>query len=660
MKAIAILLIFLSAFTAFSDNPKPNIIFFMADDMGMGDTSAYQDFTANSNEVQVYTPAMEKLASLGMRFTDAHTPSSRCSPTRYGLLTGRYPWRNRLKYWVLFGSQGDPMIERDRPTLATMLKSQGYSTAIVGKWHVGLRYTRSDGKPADGWDDADFSKALYDSPMDHGFDFVRFTSRSHATSGPNPNKKSKLNKSGPGHIHGRKIIGATGHGKEIVKKGPKAYILKDLGKRHSNSAFEFLEKHISESATKNKPFFLYYPSNSNHTPYTPSDEIDGIKVAGASKTKSGKKMDSRHDFIYENDVALNRFINWLQKTDDPRNPGKKLFENTIVVFTSDNGAEKNSNIASGPFRSNKGSVYEGGHRVPFIISWPAKINAGQTNAAPIGLIDMFATFAEISNAPMPDLLKGEKGAEDSFSVLKAFKGDPLKARPPMFFNDNKESKDDPAVAALRLDNPTVDGQVFKGKWKVFFDASLLRMGKAVPFELYDLEKDQWEKNNLLNNAEYKALADHLVEQALLHRNSTGHRLAQYAGKTLSLNLNSKNPIVEISSASSKALSQEGIEDDFVDKGEALLIKFTQDVIVESVSLSAKAGQCGGFYKVGDKASLAIYCIDADIDSKDQSGVLSDIGLVRKGEVLRLDSSPHFGTESPGKWKFLNLKIRTLK
>ena len=130
--------------------PKPNIILMMADDMGMGDTSAYLDVSGNSPEVQLHTPSMERLARLGVRFTDAHTPSTRCTTTRYGLLTGRYCWRSRLKYWVLFGAQGDPLIEPDRPTIASLLRDNGYRTAMAGKWHVGLRYRRSDGTPASG------------------------------------------------------------------------------------------------------------------------------------------------------------------------------------------------------------------------------------------------------------------------------------------------------------------------------------------------------------------------------------------------------------------------------------------------------------------------------------------------------------------------------
>ncbi|HAD20958.1 MAG TPA: hypothetical protein DCF87_02455, partial [Opitutae bacterium] len=135
MKYIAFLFLLpVIAYSQISD--RPNVVLFMADDMGMGDSSAYQFFTGNSDAQQVHTPAMQKLANMGMLFTDAHTPSSRCTPTRYGLLTGRYPWRARMKHWVLFGVQGDPLIEEDRPTLATLFRSCGYATAMVGKWHL--------------------------------------------------------------------------------------------------------------------------------------------------------------------------------------------------------------------------------------------------------------------------------------------------------------------------------------------------------------------------------------------------------------------------------------------------------------------------------------------------------------------------------------------
>ncbi len=297
------------------------------------------------------------------------------------------------------------------------------------------------------------------------------------------------------------MVAATGKGRQLATDGPNAYVLTKLGSRHSDHAISFLDHHVADEATKEKPFFLYYPANSNHGPYTPDKAIAGKPVAGAARTKSGKPMDARHDFIYENDVALGRMLDWLQQTDDPRNPGKKLIETTLVIFTSDNGAEKNSDIATGPFRSHKGSVYEGGHRVPFIVAWASggigdgdASTAGQTNAAAIGLQDLYATFAELVGSKLPDLRNAEKGAEDSYSVLAAFRGQALPNRPPLFFNDHNEAKQDHAAAAIRIDSPTVNGHLFDGQWKLFFDASLLRLGKANPYELYNLSADQWETN----------------------------------------------------------------------------------------------------------------------------------------------------------------------
>ncbi|MCA9137319.1 MAG: arylsulfatase [Planctomycetales bacterium] len=692
---------------------RPNIILMMADDMGMGDTSAFQDVTGNGDDVQLHTPHMERLARMGVRMTDAHTPSSRCSPTRYGLLTGRYPWRNRLKHWVLFGSQGDPMIEADRPTIATLLRAEGYSTAMFGKWHVGLRYRRSDGSPAAGWDDADLKQPLFTTPIDHGFDMARFTSRSHGTSGPDagakpPQKRSGPNQNiGPGHIHDRTAVGATGNGKQLVKDGPDAYVLSKLGSRHSDHAIDFLNHHVGDQASRGRPFFLYYPSNSNHSPYTPDQTIGGQKVFGAGQTKSGRSMDRRYDYVYENDVALGRLITWLETTEDPRNPGRKLIETTLVIFTSDNGAEINDDIATGPFRSHKGSCYEGGHRVPFIASWPAGAigdgdpsTIGKTYDAPIGLQDLYATFAEIVEADLPDLRGGNKGAEDSYSILAALRGRPLPGRPPLFFNDHKEAENDPAVAAMRVDSPTVDGKVYPGKWKLFFDASLLRAGEANPYEMYDLAVDQWETNDLINEPSLQPLVKHLSAQALLHRTSGGHRIAALApeqrvhldwssdsfkqmidGKnlaevvihdehrtvkaTLRVNHSSSDVKGDLSKrtivTTPHGIGILGGGSNQADDRESFLIQFDKDVIVESVAIVAGAnGTCGGFYQVADAAPLAIYCVDADIDAKDQSGILSDIGVLHAGESLRLDSSPHYGVEAAGDWSFRSMTVRVLK
>lgn len=710
---VAAFLIAATSSFAYADTPHPNIIVMMADDMGMGDTSAYQDFTDNSDADQIHTPSMERLARMGVRFTDAHTPSSRCSPTRYGLLTGRYPWRNRLKHWVLFGSQGDPMIEADRPTLATMLQNNGYYTAMVGKWHVGLRYRRSDGKPASGWEDADLAQPLFDTPLDHGFDDCQFTSRSHGTSGPFRGGKKPNNPKqnvGPGHIIGRTAIAATKNGKQLIAGGDKAYVLEELGGRHSDNAIGYLTNHVSSSDSSSKPFFLYYASNSNHGPHTPDSHVGDQPVAGVGKSVAGNRLNIRGDYVYENDVALGRMLDWLQTTDDPRNAEKKLIETTIVIFTSDNGAEIDTTAATGPFRSNKGSVYEGGHRVPFIVSWPAGgigdgnvETSGRDSDELIGLHDLFATFSEIVGADLPNLRVGEKGAEDSVSVLSAWRGHQLPTRP-MFYHDHKQSKDG-AASAIRVNDPTVGSHTFNGKWKLFFGAALLRRGQARPFELFDLHADPKEKHDRLHDDSLEPLIEYLTQLALRHRNSGGHRVTEIASderivfdwRAGSGQSTARNETTESLAARFEGRSSGGVtakanrisitvrgevqngrtsNSTFacndrglglssgkfkqVDTGEALLISFDEDVIIESAAIVAGNGTCGGFYRVGDHAPLAIYCVDADIDAKDQSGLLSDIGLLKKGLTLRLDSSPHFGTESPGQWRLSALTVRRLQ
>lgn len=699
----------------------PNIIVMMADDMGMGDTSAYQDVTGNADAAQLRTPNMDRLARMGVRFTDAHAPSSRCTTTRYALLTGRYAWRSRLKHFVLFGVQGDPLIEPDRPTLATLLKRAGYRTGMVGKWHVGLRYRQSSGKPAEGWEDADLTQPMYDTPLDHGFDYCRFTSRSHGTSGPDAGAKPKNRKRrngpgqsvGPGHVHGRTIVAASGDGKRLTEDGEHAYVLSKLGSRHSDHALDFIRGHVSADATKDKPFFLYYACNSNHSPYTPDTRIGKVAVAKSARSLAGNPLDLRADFIFENDVALGRMIDLLTEMDDPRNPSRKMISNTLIIFTSDNGAERDTNVATGPFRSNKGSVYEGGHRVPFLVSWPQggigdgdPTKKGRTSLQLLGLQDLFATFAEMVDLPLPDLRAGKKGAEDSLSMLTAMRGGENQDRV-MLFNDHKQAKGDKAAVALRVDNPVPDGTPFPGKWKLILSASLVRRGEAQPLELYDLATDSEEKHDRMSEPSLKPLVRYLVAEALRYRSAAGHRFLAFAGDSrtvfqwagaavtpkASTRFESLAAAVRAATASQvtidsqlganpvrmtlKAEARDGTSrprfvlnerglgisggaSDQVESGEAFLIQFDRDVIVESASIVAGNGTCGGFYRVGDHAPLAIYCVDADRDSQDQSGHLSDVGLLKAGQVLRLDSSRHLRVEPAGQWRLRSLTIREVK
>jgi arylsulfatase A len=622
-----------------------------------------------------------------------------------------------LKHWVLFGAQGDPMIEADRPTIATLLKDNGYRTAMVGKWHVGLRYRQSDGRPAAGWQDADLTQPLYDTPLDHGFDYCRFTSRSHGTSGATPSNRKKKNDAqqsvGPGHIHGRMAVGASGDGKRLVEQGADAYVLNKLGSRHSDHAIGFLDQHLTGAKHASQPFFLYYPSNSNHGPHTPDTSIGGVPVAGQSKNVAGQAMNVRSDYIYENDVALGRLIDYLQANDDPRRPGSKLIDNTIVIFTSDNGAEIKAKSATGPFRSHKGSSYEGGHRVPFLVAWKRadvgdgdSSTAGETNPSLIGLQDMFATFAEILGQPLPDLRAGQKGAEDSRSVLAAWQGETLAGRV-MFFHDHSEAADH-AAAAFRVDQLRLpEDRAASGQWKMFFDASLLRAGQVRPMELFDLKTDSREQNDRLQEAGLRELIGQLSQQAHRHRTAGGHRMVDFASpQRVVINWaqgaepetheasfvdlsdvfdgasvhgmprqigDETNPLAMTVHASHadrstasyrfhvnpRGLGVSGGKVGQIDSGEAIHIQFDRDVIVESAAIVAGNGTCGGYYRVGTHAPLAIYCVDADIDAQDQSGILSDIGVLKSGMALRLDSSPHHGVESPGQWRLHSLTVRLM-
>ncbi|MEM9016437.1 MAG: sulfatase-like hydrolase/transferase, partial [Verrucomicrobiota bacterium] len=386
-----------------------------------------------------------------------------------------------------------------------------------------------------------------------------------------------------------------------------------------------------------------------------------------------------------NDLILGRFLDWLEETDDPRNEGAKLIENTIVIFTSDNGAEKSSNIATGPFRSNKGSSFEGGHRVAFLLSWPCASlgdgdasTPGRTDATPICQVDAYATFAEILELSLPKLNQGEKGAEDSISMLDVWKGERDSRDWPMFAHDHKEAKSDPAVAAMRLEDPVVDGEVVSGQWKIFYDSDLLRAGTTTPTGLYELRSDQMEDKNRISENELKPLVAHLNRVALFHRNVGGHRYASLdSGQRAFFELSGEEEVVVNRSftAGNVILTIEPSEGELhrnprgigasggrvrqVSDGETLTLRFDQDVIVQHLAIVAGNGQCGGFYQVGENAPLAIYCVDGDVDEKDQSGVLSDIGLVRKGDSLVLSSAPHFGSEAPGQWRLGSVSVRPL-
>ncbi len=385
--------LFALALLTLAQDPKvssPNIVIILADDLGIGDLGAY------NKESKIPTPSMDRLASEGMRFTDVHTPSSVCTPTRYALLTGRCAWRGTLKKGVLWGFSPF-LIEPGRPTIASVLKSRGYRTAGFGKWHLGL------GSAAR----TDYSQDLDPGPLACGFDeYVGIP--------------ASLDMEPYVWVNGRKVeaqptetVKAGRHQRDggtdgFWRAGPIAPGFRhvDVLPRIEKEAVAFLERQGKS------PFFLYLPLTGPHTPWVPSPDFAGKSKVGAYG-----------DFVMQVDAVVGKVMAALEKSGRAKE--------TLVVLTSDNGSHwpegdiaKWGHRANGPWRGQKADVHEGGHRVPFIVRWPGRVAAGSTCDATAALSDLFATCASVAGAKMsPD------SGEDSFDLSPVLTGQGKFARP---------------------------------------------------------------------------------------------------------------------------------------------------------------------------------------------------------------------------------------
>lgn len=355
---------------------KPNIVFVFADDLGYGDVQCL-----NTERGKVPTPASDRLAREGMIFTDAHSSSSVCTPTRYGLLTGRYNWRTRLQSGVVQGF-APCLIAPGRPTLASFLRDQGYHTGIIGKWHLDFQYadpkTGEVIKPKNNKVLAPIGSKIPDGPLHRGFDYYH----------------------GFHHARHMKVVIEND---TVIEHDDEINMLPRLTRK----AVEYID---GRSKSPNKPFFLYVPYGSPHTPIVPTKEWQGKSNLG-----------SYGDFVMETDDGLRAILEALDRN--------KLTQNTLVIFSSDNGCSKAANIPglqkkghfpSAHLRGSKADLWEGGHRVPFIARWPETIKPGSTSDQLICLNDLMATFADILDIPIP-----KNGGEDSVSFLPAFTGKPV-------------------------------------------------------------------------------------------------------------------------------------------------------------------------------------------------------------------------------------------
>lgn len=417
---------------------KPNIVVILCDDLGYGDPGCYNP------ESRIPTPALDTLAAEGLRFRDMHTPSSVCTPTRYGLLTGRYAWRTSLKKGVLYGSSPS-LIEAGTPTIASVLKGKGYRTAIFGKWHLGLGTAEK----------ASFAAPLDPGPLSHGFDEFEGIPASLDME-PYVWMKGNAVEAAPGGT-----VPAGKHQREggdgFWRGGPIAPGFKhvDILPRIEKVTLDFLGRQKAE-----QPFFLYVPLTSPHTPWLPSPEWAGKSKVGAYG-----------DFVMQTDAVIGRIVQALPK-------------DTLVVVTSDNGShwlpsdvEKWSHRANGPWRGQKADIHEGGHRVPFLARWPGTIAPGTTSDATTCLTDLFATAAEIAGDPAK--------AEDGWSLMPAFKGEAKTARP--FTVHHSIS----GLFAVREGNwKLIRGQGSGGFTKVDVGPH------EPPGQLYDLAADPGERKNL--------------------------------------------------------------------------------------------------------------------------------------------------------------------
>jgi arylsulfatase A-like enzyme len=382
---------------------RPNIVFILADDLGFGDPQCYR---ADS---KIPTPNIDRLAREGMRFTDAHTPTAVCSPTRYALLTGRYAWRTRLTRGVL-GPYCAPLVERERLTLPDMLKQHNYSTACIGKWHLGMQWgtKNPNTKLPPLWDHKfdqskiDLSKPITAGPLSAGFDSY------FGTAVPNFPPYCFIEND---HVLGKipdapkpdNMYGDSG----LMQEGWDLHrILPSL----RNRAVEF----IQQRAASNKPFFLYLPLTAPHTPIVPNKEYAGKSEAG-----------DYGDLVAEVDGVVGAVTEALKQNG--------VAENTLVIFTSDNGSPARAgdphlrgrswadagavermfgHNPNAPWRGMKADIFEGGHRVPFIVRWPGSVQPGTTNRQLVCLVDWMATVAAIVGHDLP-----LSAAEDSFDLL---------------------------------------------------------------------------------------------------------------------------------------------------------------------------------------------------------------------------------------------------
>ena len=479
----------------------PNIVYILADDLGYGDVSCLNE------DGKINTQNVDSIAKEGMIFTDAHSGSAVCTPTRYGVMTGRYSWRTRLKSGVL-GGWSKPLMKPERMTVASMLKANGYNTGCVGKWHLGWEWalTNKDANTEDWMLDAknvDFTKPITNGPTTRGFDYY-FGIAGSLDMTPYVYVENDMPTAVPD-----RIIDGSG-GQKFWRKGAIApdFEIEGVLPKITEKAVGFIERQ-----SKNKPFFMYFPLTAPHVPLMPTKEFQG---------KSGLNLWG--DFVLQVDWTVGQVLKALKQ--------KSFQDNTLVILASDNGAtskadfNKLGKLGHDPsyiFRGYKTEIFEGGHRIPFIARWPGRVKPSSKSKETICLTDLMATVADIVDFKLPD-----NAGEDSVSIL-----------PVLLSKKYKKPLREATV------HHSWDGSfsIRKGKWKLELcsgsggwspPSQKSKKAKGLPqVQLYDLKKDIAETKNVHDKYPEKVKELTALLQSYVDRGrSTPGKIQQNDGKTL--------------------------------------------------------------------------------------------------------------------------------
>ncbi len=464
----------------------PNVVFIMADDIGQGDIGFYHK-ERTGNDPVIPTPNLDELVRTGMRFDDAHTPSALCSPTRYAVMTGNYPFRC-YRPWGVWSATSKSGIEEGQMTVGNIMQNAGYKTAFFGKWHLGgdwlVKGTEEIYRGVGTGDSTtDWTKNIGGSPNHVGFDYSSmipsgiqnnpFAFYENATWMP-LGKDSEF------------IVNMALHGGFYERTHPRFadsnWVTSEAGPRLSGKAVEFISEHAVN--TPDQPFFIYYCSQAVHVPHDPPDSFDGKPVKGTTPSAHG-------DMVSELDLQVGAIVEALKASGQ--------YDNTLIIFSSDNGGlEIKESIEAGHdssngYRGSKTWIYEGGHRVPLIASWPGKIEPNSVSDEPIMVQDLAATLLAITSQDVP-----QDQFADSYNIL-----------PLLMQQDEAKGRE---ILLMQGSGGRANLAIRKGDWKLIIKSDRNDASIRVPIELYNLKENVLEEasGNLINHPEQQGRVAELL------------------------------------------------------------------------------------------------------------------------------------------------------